>query len=115
VPASSDPEGNDLVPGAVVAAAEKTGGVRLYKVLKVNWFPDPVGDELVMIAYQPKANSFDDSARLWDRGKLSIVLPHARVAKHMFMRRDHRVLARENVSERELSAKADDPQRAPGE
>lgn len=101
--------------GAVVAAEEKGDGVRLYKVVEINWFPDPVGEELVMIAYQPKAKTFDESARLWDRGRLTVALPKVRVAKHMFLRRDHRVLAREEVTERESNAKADDPQRAVGE
>lgn len=115
VPASSDPEGRDLVEGAVIAAEEKDGGVRLYKLTKINWFPDPVGEELVMIAYQPKAATFEEAAKLWGRGRLTVVLPKVRVAKHMFLRRDHRVLSRESVTERERNAQQDDPQRVPGE
>jgi hypothetical protein len=115
VPATSDPEGKNLVEGAVVAAAEKSGGIRLYKVVKVNWFPDPVGEELVMIAYQPKASTFEQAAKLWSDGRLTIALPKVRVAKHMFMRRDHRVLVQEDVSDRERDAQADAPQRAGSE
>ena len=50
VPASSDPAGKDIVEGAVIAAQEAVGGVRLYKVTHVDDYPDPIGYEYHMIA-----------------------------------------------------------------
>lgn len=114
-PSSADPAGKDLVEGAVVAAAEKSGGIRLYKIAKINWFPDPVGEELEMLAYEPKSDTFEGAAKAWARGQLTVALPKVRVPKHVFVRRDHRVLVREEVTERERKAKADDPQRATDE
>ncbi len=113
VPAASDPQGKDLVPGAIVAAVEKSGGIRLYKVVEVNWFPDPIGDELLMIAYEPKADTFEHARDLWIEHDLTIVLPNVRVAKHMFMPRDHRIIASEPVSAEDKEAKVGDRQSKP--
>jgi hypothetical protein len=113
VPASSDPAGQDLVPGAIVAAVEKSGGIRLYKVLELNWFPDPIGDELVMIAYEQKADTFEQARELWIKHELVVALPKVRVARHMFMRRDHRVIASEPVAPEDKSAKSGDRQSKP--
>ncbi|MBI4702873.1 MAG: hypothetical protein HY744_17285 [Deltaproteobacteria bacterium] len=104
VPASSEPEGRDLVKGAIVGAAETSGGIRLYKILEVAYFPKPVGDELVMIAYNEKANSFQHASDLWQKGNLTVALARMRVAKHMFMTRDYRVVAHQAVTQEELDA-----------
>ena len=64
VPTSSDPDGKDLVEGAVVAATESAGGVRLYKIVHVDDLPEPLGYEYHLIAYDPKAGSFEEAARL---------------------------------------------------
>src|SRR6185312_3811304 len=53
-----DPRGKDLVAGAVVAAAtsaETTPGIRTYKILHVDDYPDPIGYNLHLAAYDPKA------------------------------------------------------------
>ena len=98
VPASSDPTGKDLVEGAVVAATEKQGGVRLYKIKKVSFFPPPMTDELVMIAFAETGNDFVHAAKLWQQRKLTVVLPNVRVARGQFVaNRDYRVIAREPV------------------
>jgi hypothetical protein len=109
VPASSDPEGKDLVVGAVVIATEKGGGVRIYKVKKVAYFPPPVGDELVMIAFHEKGNDFKHAARLYRQRRLTVVLPNVRVPLQRFHKaRDYRVIATEKVTEEEKKLKIDD-------
>lgn len=99
VPASSDPEGKDLVVGAIVAAHEKTGGVRLYKVKEVKYFPPPMTDELVMIGFNEKGNDFKHASDLWRRRKFTVAVANVRVQRHMFIQRDYRVLANEPVTE----------------
>ena len=99
VPASSDPEGKDIVVGAIVAAHEKSGGIRLYKVKEVKYFPPPMSDELVMVAFNEKANDFKHASDLWRRRKFTVAVANARVQRHMFIKRDYRVLAQEPVTE----------------
>ena len=96
-----DPQGKDLVGGAVVAATESSGGVRLYKIVKVDPVPDPGGDEYHMIAYDPKAQSFEDARALHREKKLKVALDHILVRKVLFLPRDHRVLAVEPVTDAE--------------
>lgn len=104
VPASSDPEGKDLVKGAVVAAAESSGGIRLYKIVHVDDFPPPIGTELHMIAYDPKVSSFQDAALLWKRKQgIQVALEHVHVQLQPFLQRDHRALFVEPVTEEELA------------
>lgn len=102
VPASSDPEGKDIVVGAIVAAHEKTGGIRLYKVKEVKYFPPPMSDELVMLAFNEKANDFKHASDLWRRRKFTIAVANARVQRHMFIQRDYRVLTTEPVTETDM-------------
>jgi hypothetical protein len=109
VPASSDPEGKDLVEGAIVAAEEKTGGVRLYKIKEVKYFPPPMSDELVMLAFNEKANDFKHAADLWRRRKFTIAVANARVQRHMFITRDYRVIDREPVTELDRKLEVDEP------
>ena len=114
-PASSaEPAGKELVAGTVVAAVEKAGGIRLYKVVEVNWFPDPMGEELVLVAYAEKVDTFEQARTLWTDRDLTVVLPTVRVARHMFVNRDHRIIASEPVSEQDKKAKAGDIHRKPG-
>ncbi len=103
VPTSSDPDGKDLVEGAVVAATESAGGVRLYKIVHVDDLPEPLGYEYHLIAYDPKAGSFEEAARLWASPSRTIAIPHIEVRKMHFMPRDHRVLKVEPVSDAELA------------
>lgn len=102
VPASSDPDGKDLVEGAVVAAAESSGGVRLYKIVHVDDLPQPIGFEYHMIAYEPKASSYAEAAKLWTSPARTVAIPHIEVRKIHFMPRDHRVLKVEPVTPAEL-------------
>lgn len=101
VPASSDPSGKDLVSGAIVAAVESSGGIRIYKVVEVEHLPDPFGPDLHMIAYDPKAETFEQAAKLRRKGGMSIILDHVMVRLVNFMPRDHRVIATEPVSAEE--------------
>lgn len=103
VPASSDPDGKDLVEGAVVAATETSGGVRLYKIVHVDDLPEPLGYEYHMIAYDPKATSFETAAQLWGSPEKQVALAHIEVRKIHFMPREHRVLKVESVSPAELA------------
>ncbi|MRG95959.1 hypothetical protein [Polyangium spumosum] len=103
VPASSDPEGKDLVTGAVVAAAESSGGVRLYKIVHVDDYPEPAGPEYHMIVYEPKAPTFQDAANMWKykRNEVTVKLDHIFVRLVNFGKRDHRVLFVEPVTDEE--------------
>ncbi len=114
VPASADPQGRELVKGAIIVATEKSGGVRTYKLTGIQHFPAPMGDELIMIAYQQKGATFKDAAELWAEGQLTIAISKVRVYKNVFMTRDYRVIAQEPVAAWELEAKRDDPQRRRG-
>jgi hypothetical protein len=105
VPASADPEGKDLVVGAVVAATEKAGGVRLYKIKETIYFPPPLSHELVMLAYDETANDFRHASDLWRKGGLNVSLANVRVYRHVFRKRNYRVLANEPVTAADLSAK----------
>lgn len=104
VPASSDPQGKDLVEGAVVAAVETDGQFRLYKILHVDDYPDPIGYQLHMIAYEEKAPSYGEAALLWKRGQKKVALDWMVVAMNMFLQRDHRVLKVEPVTDDEMKA-----------
>ena len=109
--ASSDPEGKDLVEGAVVAAVEKTGGVRILKVVEVVYFPPPVGDELVMTAYDEMARDFQHASDLWATRRpskqMTVALTKVRVHRQNFARRDYRIIANEAVTEEEKLAGPD--------
>jgi hypothetical protein len=116
IPASSDPAGKDLLPGAIVAAEEKGAavkqeGIRLYKVIDTVFFPPPMSDELVMIAYKETSPDFRSASALWAHGKLTVGLPQVRVQRHLFRVRDYRVLANEPVTEADKAAKADEPRK----
>ena len=106
IPASSDPTGNDLVAGAIVAAFEKDGGVRLYKIKETLYFPPPLSDELVMLAFNEKGGDFQHAALLYEQRDLTVAVPSVRVYRHMFIQRDYRVLAVEPVSDAERALKA---------
>lgn len=103
VPASSDPTGKDLVEGAVVAAVESSGGVRLYKIVHADDYPEPAGAEYHMIAYDPKVVTFQDAANLWKfrRQETKVTLNHILVRMVNFIKRDHRVLVVEPVTDAE--------------
>lgn len=105
VPSSHDPKGADLVEGAVVAATETSGGIRLNKIVHVDDFPAPLDYEFHMIAYDPKARTWEEASRMWknkDR-QLSIIVPHFSVRRMDFMVRDYRVLYVEKVTPEELA------------
>ncbi|MEO7329671.1 MAG: hypothetical protein ABI193_13915 [Minicystis sp.] len=104
VPTSSDPEGKDLVEGAVVAAEEQVGGMRLYKLIHVDDYPDPIGWEYHFVAYDPKAPTFEEAAKLWASRAVKVANPHIEVRQVFFLPRSHRVLAVEPVTEAERSA-----------
>jgi hypothetical protein len=103
VPGSSDPTGKDLVEGAVVAAVESNGGVRLYKIIHADDYPDPAGPEYHMIAYDPKVVTFQDAANLWKfrRNEPKVAINHILVRMVNFIKRDHRVLVVEPVTDEE--------------
>lgn len=103
VPASSDPAGKDIVEGAVIAAQEKVGGVRLYKVTHVDDYPDPIGYEYHMIAYDPKCDSFESAAKTWKNHGATPMFDHLIVREVSFLPRDHRVLFVEPLTPAELA------------
>src|SRR5262249_53456402 len=90
--ASSDPQGNDLVEGAIVTAAESSGGYRLYKIIHIENRPEPFGTEDPQNAYDPKGATIAESAQLFRQGKATVALDHIEVRKVHFMKRDHRVI-----------------------
>lgn len=103
VPASSDPAGKDIVEGAVIAAQESGGGVRLYKVTHVDDYPDPIGYEYHMIAYDPKCESFEVAAKTWKNHGATPMFDHLVVREVSFLPRDHRVLFVEPLTPAELA------------
>lgn len=109
VPASADPEGRDLVAGAIVAADERGTGYRLYKVVDVLFFPPPMSDEIVLVAYEAKGTTLQEASSLYARGNLRVALPTVRVQRHLFRTRDYRVLANEPVTDTERAGKAGEP------
>lgn len=101
-----DPKGKDIVVGAVVAAAtsaEKEPGIRTYKVVHVDDYPEPVGYNYHLIAYDPKAPSFEQAREIRQRGHMKVVMPHFEVRAVDFLKRDHRVIAVEPVTAEELA------------
>ena len=76
IAASSDPAGKDIVEGAVIAAQESIGGVRLYKVTHVDDYPDPIGYEYHMIAYDPKCDTLEIAAKTWKDHKATPMFDH---------------------------------------
>jgi hypothetical protein len=54
-----------------------------------------------MIAYDPKADTIEESARIWKQGKVTVVLDHFEVRKVYFIKRNHRVIGVEPVTEAE--------------
>jgi hypothetical protein len=101
-----DPKGKDLVAGAVVAAAtsaEATPGIRTYKVLHVDDYPDPIGFNLHLAAYDPKAPTFEEARDTRRHSNMKAVNAHFEVRLVDFLARDHRVIALEPLSEAELA------------
>jgi hypothetical protein len=101
IPASSDPAGKDLVEGAVVAAREGTGGIRLYKITHVDEMPEPLGHEYHMIAYDPKSDSFEQAAKTWKKHETKVIFEHLVVRDIHFIPRDHRVVFVEPLTDAE--------------
>jgi hypothetical protein len=102
-----DPKGKDIVAGAVVAAAtsaEPTPGIRVYKVIHVDDYPEPVGFNYHLVAYDPKASTFEEARDLRFRGGMKVVLPHFEVRAVDFLARDHRVIGNEPVTNEERAA-----------
>ncbi len=115
IAASSDPAGKDIVEGAVIAAREKIGGIRLYKVTHVDDYPDPIGYEYHMIAYDPKCDTYEACAKLWQSHQAKSMYDHLVVREVNFLPRDHRVLFVEPLTEAERATydKARDSRAAP--
>ena len=101
IPASSDPAGKDLVEGAVVAAREGTGGIRLYKVTHVEELLASLGHEYHMIAYDPKADTFEQAAKTWKKHEARVMYDHLVVRDIHFIPRDHRVVFVEPLTDAE--------------
>lgn len=101
IPATHHPKGEDIVVGAVVAATEKSGGIRLNKVVFVDDYPPPLDYEFHMIAYEPKAQTWEEAARMWKNKEVKVIIPHFAVRRTDFMVRDYRVLFVEKVTPEE--------------
>jgi hypothetical protein len=108
IPASSDPEGKDIAVGSIIVGTEPSGGIRIYKVKEVKYFPPPMGDELVMIAFNEKGNDFKHAADLWRQRNLTVAVANVRVQRQMFIKdRDYRVIAQEPVTDADNALQAD--------
>lgn len=105
IPASSDPQGNDLVEGAVVVADEYGGGYRVLKMVHVDDYPLPLGHEYHLIAFDPKVATFEEGAKVWSeskaKGGLAVKMGHVFTRKVDFMKRAYRVIAVEPVTAEE--------------
>ncbi|MEZ4306759.1 MAG: hypothetical protein R3F14_01740 [Polyangiaceae bacterium] len=104
IPTAHDPNGADIDEGVVLAATEESGGIRLIKVLHVDDFPKPLDWEYHMMAFEPKAQTWEEAARLWKDKKVKIVLKRFTVRRTNFLTRDYRVLFKEPLTaeEREI-------------
>lgn len=110
IPASSDPKGDDLVPGAIIVAVDESRKlVRIYKLVSVEYFPPPVGDELMLIAYNEMGKDFRHASDLWRQRKLTVALSKIRVQRQMFAGRNYRVIEQEPVTEQDKNLKPQDP------
>ncbi len=84
-------------------SAESSGGIRRYKIVHVDDYPPPIGYELHMIAYDPKAPTFEEAAKLWKKKDgLKVALDHVHVQLTPFLQRDRRVLLVEPVTDEEM-------------
>lgn len=94
------PDGKDIVAGAVLAATESSGGIRLYKVVHVDDFPQPIGFEYHLIAFEPKAADWESVRPLWrqKKQKLTVFKDHVLVRKLNWLKRDYRVVTVEPVT-----------------
>lgn len=101
IPTSHHPKGEDLTVGTVLAATETSGGVRLNKIVFVDDYPPPLDYEFHMIAYDPKATSWEEAARMWKQKQVSVIVPHFTVRRIDFLTRDYRVLFKEDVTPEE--------------
>jgi hypothetical protein len=101
IPASSDPAGKDLVEGAVVAAREAAGGIRLYKVTHVEELPAQLGTEYHMIAYDPTSPTFEQAAKVWQKHETKLIFEHLIVRDIHFLPREHRVVFVEPLTDAE--------------
>lgn len=63
-PVAAPAQLDEKTPGAFVAAIEKNGRYRLYRVLAADDLPPPVGTELHLLAYDATAANFDEAAEL---------------------------------------------------
>lgn len=104
--------GADIVKGAVLAAGEAPSGVRLYKVIAIEDLPPPAGDELHMLAFEPKTTTFEEARALWRSGKAKLVKDNVTARKVLFVKRDYRVVDVEGITpeerqgyERDLAAR----------
>ena len=82
--------------------------MRLYKIKEVKWFPKPMSEELVMLAFREKGNDFVHAAKLFQQRKLSVIVPNVRVSKTNFLNRNYRVLGVEPVTDAERKLDRDD-------
>ena len=101
IPTSHDPKGADITVGAVLAATESSGGVRLNKVIFVDDYPPPLDYEFHMTAYDPKASTWEEAARMWKKKQVSVIVPHFTVRRTDFLTRDYRVLFKEDITPEE--------------
>lgn len=108
VPAGHAPDGKDLVLGAVVAAEEKSGGVRIYLIKEVKFLPPPSTDALLMVAFKEKGDDFLHAAKLYRQRKLTVALNLVDVERHRFIARDYRVLAVEELGDEVPKLQRDD-------
>ncbi|MBK8252178.1 MAG: hypothetical protein IPK82_05860 [Polyangiaceae bacterium] len=101
IPSSHDPKGADLEAGVVIAATEASGGVRLNKILHVDDFPPPLDYEFHMMAFDPKANSWEEAANMWKNKQVNVIIKHFTVRRSDFLTRDYRVLFKEPLTAEE--------------
>ncbi len=98
---------------AAVTSGETTPGIRTYKILHVDDYPQPIGYNIHFAAYDPKADTYEDAAERWKRGGMKVVSAHFEVRMVDFLTRDHRVLVKEPLTAEELAPylRARDPSR----
>lgn len=90
--------------GAIVAAREsKTGRYRLYRVVRSEPIPPPLGPKLHLIAYDETGADAAEAGKIAKSAELTPIHENVIVLAGHFLKRDHKVVGYRPVEEGEAS------------
>jgi len=85
-PASSDPQGKTWSRAQSSPRRRGAAANRLYKIVHVDDYPDPIGYEYHFIVYSRRPTSLVEAAKFWRQGTVHVELDHIEVRQLEFMR-----------------------------